>query len=73
MLMNYMPEFHGIKSVQATHESGCYVCIIDATTEGIREDVSYCSRAEDPFGLAPQVREALDQWIAEGKPVQAAV
>lgn len=69
MLMNYLPEFHGIKAVEETDESGCYICIIDATIEGDREDVRYCSRASDPFGLAPQVRAALEEWLASGKPV----
>lgn len=76
MLLNYLPEFHAIKSVQKAlqtpDEPDCYICLIDATIDGVREDVRYVSRADDPFGIAPQVREALNQWIAEGKPVEGA-
>lgn len=58
-----------LHSVTATAEDGCYICSITVTDDYGTETVDYVSRANDPFGIAPEVRAAVDKWIADGKAV----
>lgn len=64
------PILHEVRSVGATAEPAVYVLSVDITDmHGERYDCDYCSRPSDTFGLAPAVRAALDQWLADGGPV----
>lgn len=64
------PVLHEILGVKATDAPDIYIATIDLTdTAGERYETDYVSRPGDPFGLAPTVRDAITQWIADGKPV----
>lgn len=69
MLLNPLPVFHHINSVRE-EEPGVYLVNIHAEIHGRTVDEDYVSRENDPFGLAPQVWAAVQQWVAEGKPVE---
>lgn len=63
-------ELHNLISVTATDELGVYSAVVDITdANGERYEAEHISRASDPYGLGPTVRAAIDQWIADGKPV----
>lgn len=63
-------ELHNLISVAATDELEVYLAVVDITdTNGERYEAEHISRASDPYGLGPAVRAAIDQWIADGKPV----
>lgn len=60
---------HSISNVRAMAD-GAFTVTSDLTdAEGVRETVEYISREGDAFGLAPLVWAAVQQWIADGKPV----
>lgn len=66
-----MMQFHEIISVSATNEPDVYLALVDITdNDDERSEVGYVSRPGDTFGLAPQVRTAVLQWIADGKTVE---
>ncbi|EXL09574.1 hypothetical protein [Aquamicrobium defluvii] len=63
-------ELHSLISVTAANEPDTYLAEVDITDiHGQRYAVEYVSRDGDEFGLAPVVRAAIGQWIADGKPV----
>lgn len=63
-------QLHELISVTETVEEGTYIAIVDITDDSDqREVVEYASREGDPHGIAPVVRAAIVQWIADGKPV----
>lgn len=63
-------ELHELISVTETDEAGVYVATVDITdANSERYECDYISREGDPFGLAPVVRAAVEQWIADGKAV----
>jgi len=63
-------ELHQLMSVTATAEPDVYIASVDLTdSHGERYVADYVSRDDDTFGLAPVVRSAVLQWIADGKPV----
>lgn len=63
-------ELYEIISVAETNEAGVYVAKVDLTdTEGERYICDYVVRPDDDFGLAPVIRSAVGQWIADGKTV----
>lgn len=63
-------ELHEIISVSDTDEPGVYLAKVDLTdTAGERYTCDYVVRPDDNFGLAPVIRDAVSQWIADGKPV----
>lgn len=65
-------KLHGISAVAATNEAGVYIVDTLITDgDGVTETVKYASQADDPYGLAPQVWAAVQEWIAAGKPVEA--
>jgi len=67
-------QLHEVFSVTATLEPDVYILDVDITDmNGERYRCEYASRPDDTFGLAPVVRENLEQWIAAGKPVGAYV
>jgi len=64
------PSLKSLISVTATIETGVYVARIKALNiDGALGVDDFCSRPDDAFGLGPEVRAAIDTWIAEGKPV----
>lgn len=66
-----MMELHQLISVTATAEPDVYIASVDLTdNHGERYVADYASREGDTFGLAPEVRSAVLQWIADGKPVE---
>ncbi|TDR34322.1 hypothetical protein [Aquamicrobium defluvii] len=63
-------ELHNLISVTATSEPDVYSVVVDLTdANNERYEAEHISRASDPYGLGPNVRAAVDQWIADGKPV----
>jgi len=63
-------KLHNLISVTATAEPDVYLAVVDITdANGERYEAEHVSRASDPYGLGPTVRAAIDQWIADGKPV----
>lgn len=57
-------------SVRSATEAGVYFAHIEALgADGISSVHDFCSRPDDAFGLGPDVRAAIETWIAEGKPV----
>lgn len=67
------PRLISLLAVRAASENGIYFARIDALgADGIRSIHEFCSRPDDGFGLGPEVRAAIDTWIADGKPVLAA-
>jgi len=61
---------HEIISVSGTDEPGVYLAKVDLTDmAGERYTCDYVVRPDDNFGLAPVIRNAVSQWIADGKPV----
>lgn len=63
-------ELHEIISVAEANEAGVYVANIDLTDmTGERYTCDYVVRPDDNFGLAPVVRDAVSQWIADGRSV----
>jgi len=65
-----MSNIHTIYNVSETEEPGSYILDLELTDiNGERYRCNYCSRADDNFGLAPAVRNALDAWIATSKPI----
>jgi hypothetical protein len=63
-------ELHSLVSVCATAEEGVYDALVDLTDgDGERYEARYIVRPGDPYGLAPEVRGAVKQWIADGNPV----
>ena len=64
-------QLHEIQAVTATADPGIYVATVDITDmDGDRYITDYPSIPGDTFGLAPVIRAAIDQWIADEKPVQ---
>lgn len=64
-------QFHEIQAVTATADPGIYVATVDITDmDGDRYITDYLSIPGDTFGLAPVIRAAIDQWIADEKQVQ---
>lgn len=64
-------ELHEIISVGETDEAGVYLAKADITDiAGERYTCDYVVRPDDNFGLAPVIRAAIDQWVADEKPVQ---
>lgn len=65
-----MIELHGIQAVFATAEEGVLLAQIDCTDQqGIRGVREFASRADDPFGLGPLVRQAIEDWQNDGNEV----
>lgn len=63
---------HELIAVTATAHPDIYIAQVDITdTNGERYITDYGSTPDDTFGLGPTIREAIDQWIAGGKPVGA--
>jgi len=63
-------ELHEITAIAASGEPDAYIASVEITdSEGARYQTEYVSRPDDPFGLAPAIREAVEGWIADGKPV----
>lgn len=63
-------ELHDLISVAATSEAYVYLAEVDITdSTGERYRAEHISRASDPYGLGPTIRAAIDQWVADGKPV----
>lgn len=63
-------ELHSVNSVEKADEEGVYIVLADITDkDGARSEVVYVSRPEDHFGLADDIRQAVDNWITAGKPV----
>lgn len=63
-------ELHNLISVTATNETDAYIAEVDITDiHGERYTAEYVSREGDMFGLAPVVRTAISQWIADDKPI----
>lgn len=64
------PILHEVISVSATANSGVYIAKVDLTDmAGERYECDYVSAPDDTVGLAPTIRAALDQWIADDSPV----
>lgn len=64
------PSLKRLISVTATTESGVYMASIEAVNiDGAVAIDDFCSRPDDAFGLGPDVRAAIDAWLAAGKPV----
>lgn len=64
------PRMMKLLSVRSAGEAGVYFARIDALgTDGISSVHDFCSRPDDAFGLGPDVRAAIETWIAEGNPV----
>lgn len=60
-------ELHELISVTATADPNAYVAVVDITdVTGERYEANYSVTPADPFGLAPIIRAAVDQWIADG-------
>lgn len=63
-------KLHNLISVTATAEPDVYLAVVDITdANDERYEAEHISRAGDPYGLGPAVRAAIDQWIADSKPV----
>ena len=63
-------QLHEVFSVTATLEPDVYILDVDITDmNGERYRCEYASSPNDPFGLAPVVRTAVDQWIATNNPI----
>lgn len=63
-------KLHNLISVTATAEPDVYLAVVNITdANDERYEAEHISRASDPYGLGPAVRAAIDQWIADGKPV----
>ena len=64
------PRLKRLLLVTATSEADVYMARIEAMNmDGACSQDDFCSRPDDAFGLGPEVRAAIDTWIAEGKPV----
>lgn len=64
------PRLKRVLSVTASSEAGVYFARIEAIDlNGFASTHDFCSRPDDSFGLGPNVRAAIETWIAEGKPV----
>lgn len=64
------PSLKKLLSVMASSETGVYFAKIEACdVNGATSIQDFCSRPDDAFGLGPDVRVAIETWIAEGKPV----
>lgn len=64
-------QLHELQAVTATADPAIYVATVDITdVNGERYVAEYASIPGDSFGLAPYVRAAVEQWIAEERPVQ---
>jgi len=67
-------KLHSLTAVKADAETGVYIATVDITdAHGDRYDTEYVSRDGDIYGLAPAIRTAITQWIADGKPVDSYV
>lgn len=63
-------KLHDLIAVTSTAEPDVYIADVDVTdANGERYVAEYGSRPGDSFGLAPMIRTAVEQWIADGKPV----
>ena len=68
--MMIRPRLKRLVFVTATTEASVYMARIEAVdTDGSLLTDDFCSRPDDAFGLGPEVRAAIETWIAEGKPV----
>ena len=73
MATNREPILHEVLSVQETGENNVYIARVDLTDEnGERYECDYVARPDDPYGVAPLVREAIEDWIIEGKTISDA-
>jgi len=64
-------QLHELQAVTATADPAIYVATVDITdVNGERYVTDYVSTPSDTFGLAPAIRAAIDQWVADEKPVQ---
>lgn len=65
-----MIKLHKIISVTASVDYGTFIAHVDLTdVTGQRYEADYVSREGDDNGLAPTIRAAINQWIADGNPV----
>ena len=66
-----MAEFIELLAVAATPQPEVYVATIlaDIDGDGVIEQVPYGSLPNDRFGIAPEVRAAVTEWINRHKPV----
>lgn len=63
-------ELHKVLSVSATEDDGSYIVSVDITDiAGERYICDYAVTPTDNFGLAPAIRDAVEQWISDDKPV----
>jgi len=64
------PRLKRLRSVKSMPEDGVYFASIEmVSVDGSISHDDFCSRPNDDFGLGPNVRAAIDAWIAEDKPV----
>lgn len=63
-------DLHELISVRATAEADVYSVRVDITDlNAERYETDYVSRPGDDFGLAPVIRDAVDQWIDDERPI----
>jgi len=68
--MMVRPRLKKLSSVTVSSEAGVYFARIEALElNGSTSIHDFCSRPDDTFGLGPEVRAAINTWIADGKPV----
>lgn len=61
-------KLHDILDIHTTEEQGVFIVSVEITDmNDERYTCDYVSRAEDKFGLAPEVRKAVNEWLASGK------
>jgi hypothetical protein len=66
-----MATFNELLAVAETSQPGIYVATIlaDIDGDGTIEQVQYGSHPNDHFGISPEVREAITDWMNHRKPV----
>lgn len=63
-------ELHSVHAVHQTAEPDVYSVSVEMSDiNNERYITEYASRPDDPYGLAPAIRAAIDEWISDGKPV----
>lgn len=75
--MNLNPNLTQLKEVRATDITDHYIAVVDYQLLNPSDgevvemivDAEYAVRADDPFGMGPQVAQAVTEWLDAGNPV----
>ncbi|PDT45343.1 hypothetical protein CO661_24065 [Sinorhizobium fredii] len=66
-----MAKFHQLLAVAEQAQPDCYIATIiaDIDGDGTTETVLYGILPDDNYGIAPQVKAAVVEWVNKGQPV----